>query len=89
MLINTHGHIDRFTAILVAYKDAVVAGVFHSDFVDGEGAALGLLGDVVLVSGDYFSVIFQPEHLWRWISVGKAGETQGLLEGGNIGRDKT
>lgn len=78
MLINTHSHINRFTSILITDKDAVVARVFHSDFVDGEGGALVIPVNVVLVSGHDFSVVLQPVHLWRWFPIREAGETQGL-----------
>lgn len=78
MLVNAHGHINRFRAKLVAHKDAVFSRIFHADVVDRDGAALGLLCDGELGLVNDLPVVPKPEYLRGWFSVDEACQTQRL-----------
>lgn len=70
--------------MLVAHKDAVLAGVLHGDVVDGDAAALGLLGDDKLALVEDLPVVPQPADLRGWLAVDEAGQTQGLDGGRRV-----
>lgn len=78
LLVDAHGHIDRFRPVFVAHKNAVLSRIFCVDLVDGDGAALGLLCDGELSRIEELLVVMTPEDLWRWVAINEAGETQGL-----------
>lgn len=80
-LVDADGHVGRLRAVLVAHEDAVLAGVLHGDFVDGDAAALGLLGDDELALVEDLPVVPQPEDLRCRLAVDEAGQAQ-RLDGG-------
>lgn len=81
MLVHAHGHADRFRAVLVAHKDAVLSRIFHVDVVYRDAAALGLLGDGKVILAEYLPVVTKPEDLRCWFAVNKARQTQRLKKG--------
>lgn len=81
MLVDAHGHIDRFRSVLIAHKDAVFSGICHVDVIDGDGAALGLLSDDKLVLVSDLLVVAQPRDLWGWFAVDEACQAQRLERG--------
>lgn len=78
MPVYAHGHINRFRSVLVAHKNAVLSRIFHVDLVDGDGAALGLLGDGKLGLVQDFAIIPEPEDLWSRFSIDEAREAERL-----------
>lgn len=78
MLVDAHGHIHRFRAVLVAHKDAVLSGICHVDVVDGDGAALGLLSDDELVLVSDLLVVAEPRDLRGRFAVDEARQAQRL-----------
>lgn len=80
-LVNAHGHVHLFRAILVAHKDAVFSRISHHDVVDRDGAALVLPGDGKLaVVGDLL-VALEPDDLRIRRAIDKARQTQRLSKG--------
>lgn len=67
--------------MLVAHEDAELAGVLHGDVIDGDAAALGLLGDDELALVEDLPVVPQPEDFGGRLSVDKTGQAQ-RLDGG-------
>lgn len=80
-LVDTDCHVDCFRAVLVTHEDAVLARVLHGDVVDGDAAALGLLGDGELALVEDLPVVPQPEDFWGRLAVDEAGQAQ-RLDGG-------
>lgn len=78
MLVNTHGHVNRFRAVLVAYKDAVLSRIFHVDIVYSDAAALGRLSDYKVILAEYLPIVTKPEDLWGWFAINVARQTQRL-----------
>jgi len=78
VLVDAHGHIHRFRAVLVAHKDAVLSGICHVDVVDGDGAALGLLSDDELVLVSDLLVVAEPRDLRGRFAVDEARQAQRL-----------
>lgn len=70
--------------MLVAHEDAVLAGVLHGDIVDGDAAALRLLGDDELALVEDLPVVPQPEDLRRRLAVDEAGQAQRLGGGRRV-----
>lgn len=83
-LVDADGHVGRLRAVLVAHKDAVLAGVLHGDVIDGDAAALGLLGDDELALVEDLPVVPQPEDLWGRLAIDEAGQAQGLDGGQRV-----
>lgn len=81
MLVNTHGHINRFRAILVAHTDAVFSRIFQCDVVDGDGAACGLFSDGKMGLINNLPVVPKPHDLWVWLALDEARQTQSLRTG--------
>lgn len=77
-LVNAHGHIHLFRAVLVAHKDAVFSRISHHDVVDCDGAALVLPGDGKLALVEDLLVTLEPDDLWIWRAINKARQTQRL-----------
>lgn len=81
-LIDAHGHISRFRAMLVAHKDAVSSRIVHGDIVDSDAAALGFLSDGKLALANNLPVVPKPEDLRSWCTIDEACQTQRLRTGG-------
>lgn len=79
VLVDADGDLDELAAVLVPHVDAVLAGVFGSDFVDDEAGELPAvehdLG--VLVGGD-FLLVLEPCDLGSRLAPHSAGQAQGL-----------
>lgn len=72
--------------MLVAHEDAVLSRVLHGDVIDGDAAALGLLGDGELPLVEDLPVVPQPEDFRGRLAVDKAGQAQRLDGGGRRGQ---
>lgn len=75
-LVNAHGHVHLFGAILVAHKDAVFSRISHRDVVDRDGAALVFPGDGELAVVADLLVVLEPEDLRIRRAIDEAGQTQ-------------
>lgn len=78
MFVHTDRHQDRLRAVFIAHEDAVVPRVLHADVVYGERGGFVLDFNVVLARGRDFSVVLQPEHFRRRITVSKTRQAQRL-----------
>lgn len=79
MLVDADCDLNKLATVLVADVDAVLAGVFGSDFVDehaGKLAAVKCSFDM-LVGGD-FLLVLEPGDLRGWLAPYGASQAQRL-----------
>lgn len=81
LLVDTDRDLDKLAAVLVADVDAVLAGVFGSDFVDDEAGELtALKGDFGVLAGGHFLLVLEPGDLRGGLAPHSAGQAQGLAK---------
>lgn len=79
MLVDADGDLDELAAILVADVDAVLAGVFRTDFVDDQAGELATIEhDLGVFGGSDFLFVLEPGNLRGRLAPHGAGQAQRL-----------
>lgn len=79
VLVDADGDLDELAAVLVSYVDAVLAGVFGSDFGDHHAGELAAFKrDLSVLAGGHLLLVLEPGDLWGRLAPHGAGQAQGL-----------
>lgn len=79
LLVDADGDLDELATVLVPHVDAVLAGVFRSDFGDDEACELAALEcDLGVLGGGDLLLILEPGDLRGRLAPHGAGQAQRL-----------